>query len=70
MKNQWEIDRVNDRLVAFFPDLGKGELSEIITVFKREDLGKLIVHVLESDNVVMEQAGFQREGELSGFFLQ
>lgn len=69
MKNKWELDRENNRIVAFLPDLAKSDdFSHIQNVFREESLGKLIIHVLEPDKDILKHADFRLEGELSGFF--
>ncbi|MDQ0255202.1 putative beta-lysine N-acetyltransferase [Evansella vedderi] len=68
MENQWELDRQNDRIVAYLPSMEKGELMEIFTRFKTESLGKLIIFSLERDSKGLSELGFQFEAEMSGFF--
>lgn len=68
MKNKWEFDRPNDRIVAYFPAINEAEAGIITTKFFPEEPGKLIIYTSPLDEEKLTNMDFTTEAEMSGFF--
>lgn len=69
MKNQWDMDTQNDRVVAYLPKLNDAEVERVISIQKDSSPpGKVIIYTREEKVPELEQLGFSCEANMSGFF--
>jgi putative beta-lysine N-acetyltransferase len=68
MKNKWEFDRPNDRIVAYFPAINEAEAAIITNKFFPEEPGKLIIYTSPLYEEKLTNMDFTTEAEMAGFF--
>lgn len=66
----YEVDEFNSRikLMHYNKDYVEALLSHLEELAKEKDIGKVMIYANPEDSSFFEQLGFQREGEISGFF--
>lgn len=68
MKNVWDVDLKNKRVVAYIPALDMEQLEKINDISQREQPDKFIIFTIQTNDELLEKLGFQLEAKMSGFF--
>ncbi|MBU9720048.1 MULTISPECIES: putative beta-lysine N-acetyltransferase [Bacillaceae] len=68
MKNQWDIDMKNDRIVAYLPNLFQEEVDKLVEMIKKDSPGKVIIYTTDKDSPKLKDCGLSLEAQMSGFF--
>ncbi|MBU9711298.1 putative beta-lysine N-acetyltransferase [Evansella tamaricis] len=68
MKNQWDKDVQNDRIVGYLPNLNNIEVNRIMKLMEQDSPGKFIIYTLSKYKDILLNLGFSLESKLSGFF--
>ncbi|SDY89963.1 putative beta-lysine N-acetyltransferase [Evansella caseinilytica] len=71
MKNKWDNDRENDRIVAYLPVINEVEITrieEMADSYSSDARGKIVVYTREEGVEKLRACAFHLEAELSGFF--
>ncbi|MDG5787514.1 putative beta-lysine N-acetyltransferase [Evansella sp. AB-P1] len=68
MKNKWDFDVRNDRVVAYLPNIDVNEWLKIKEVCKDEGFGKIIIFSTLKNSEGLREEGFLIEGSLTGFY--
>ncbi len=68
MKNIWETDIKNDRLVAYLPNLTYTDVHKLKEDINQHQRGKWIIYSIDAKAEELIQLGFSLEAATSGFF--
>ncbi|PYZ94597.1 putative beta-lysine N-acetyltransferase [Salipaludibacillus keqinensis] len=68
MKNQWDEDTRNDRLVAYLPVINKQSLERLEKCINKGNVGKMIIYTISEEESKLKKLGFTHEADMSGFF--